>query len=409
MVLRSLASLLAVLLAFAAVPRAAAAQEPGAEPPAVLREALARAADERRLVIVQVPRGDDGAAAHMDATSWQDPSVRAFVERHVVLVRAAEPDVPALLERVHGRPATVLLPLETDGAVGFGEARGYLDAEALLTWLRRVRLLGGVGRAEHVPQEVQDAAERRYRAASRTLAKRRWAEATPELLWAWDELHWHAPSMAAVRRSFLVGELSRLAAKHEPARAALVARRDALTAVVETHAADADDVRDWAALHDVLGDLDALVAWFDAVRGRPDWAWEVDHTALELRDALVERGRFADLLAFAPDPLEEIRRDLANAREFEDLARVVRASSADLYTALLDAGRIDDAARAAQLLLDADPSSAALAALVRGGMRLGCARPEFAAWLLRAERDATDAMRRHIDKLRERLAELPPC
>ncbi len=118
------------------------------------------------------------------------------------------------------------------------------------------------------------------------------------------------PETASLRLSYVLAAWARLAEEYLPARQALVAERDRLSAQLLAAPADAVTFNDISVINDKLGDLQNTYRLFQQL---PDaLAQQVAHTALP---ALMVCGDYALARRYLPDPERHLAEAAAHLNE----------------------------------------------------------------------------------------------
>lgn len=222
----------------------------------------------------------------------------------------------------------------------------------------------------------------RHDEARLLLAEGRYAEATPEFVWLWNNMAKVAPSMGAVRRSFTAASIAKLCARHQPARKQFTAIRD-LAGQAPLH--DYETLWDFLTLCEYMGDLDVGTRWFDAHKH------ELPRTLTPmLRSFLRKAGRWEDMAQLDGDAIALLRQrqrwiteldasDDSRTREVSETS--LRKLAGELYAAKLAAGLEKDAAAVAQHALETDRTPAMRRALVATALEAKQPRAIQRTWL----------------------------
>jgi hypothetical protein len=284
----------------------------------------------------------------------------------------------------------------------FDRVVGEPSPEALLAWLDGVRAgereIDRLRAAASGPDGSVDV-RARLDLARKLLSSGALDAATAELLWLWEHMLEHEPSMHGVRLSFVLGDMSRLARQHEPAREAFVALRDRRGAAIEGKGADRRTLIDWVHLNEMLDEPEATLAWYDRVRDEPDGAELVSYVDRQLFTLLVDADRWADAGAVYAEPVVFVDQQvmlsesLGAAPESSGVSQETRQrleamrlhrlleQVAAVYAACLAAGREDEAQRIAARLREAHDGPQTHVELVDAALEAGSPRPEHLQWL----------------------------
>jgi hypothetical protein len=90
--------------------------------------------------------------------------------------------------------------------------------------------------------------------------------ATEEFLWLWEHMLQHSNSYSGVRLSFMASDMTKLAEQYEPAKVAFTKLRDAARQKMDAGSKNRDVTLDWFVLCEIVGDEDAILAWFDKAK-----------------------------------------------------------------------------------------------------------------------------------------------
>ncbi|MBS2026714.1 MAG: thioredoxin family protein [Deltaproteobacteria bacterium] len=343
-----------------------------------LDAALAQAASEKKLLLVDATASWCGPCKTMDRTTWVDPAVIDALREKALAIQIdvdAKADVAKKLN-IMAMPTVIAFRdgAEIDRVVGLhprDELLAWLDGLAHgETSLQRQR-----AEVASNPGDMQE----RMALAQMLVSANQLDEATKEYLWLWEHMLEHEPAMKGVRRSFLVMELYDLAAKHPPAREALARVRDAV-APRERTALRAEGLADWFSLNDALGERSRGLEWFDATRPKAGddklLAWLLESQVVPM---LIEANRWADAGALFAQPLKTLEEAVAllnqadhmpsdtppgfrefatkNLREVAgQLVRALRAAHRDeeAKAVAAEARKLDDSAEMSAALGDAE-------------------------------------------------------
>ena len=362
---------------------ALAGPTPGAEAgPAVFVDldfdaAMAEAELQDKLLLVDTTATWCPPCRQMDKEAWVDADVEAWIPTHAVAIQIDVGTNPVFAERhrVRGLPTMIVYK---DGRE-FDRIVGYRTARHLLQWLdgvlegrRETDLLREVAGDRAGPDGRVDV-RARHRLAKTLARDGQTTEAIEEFLWLWDNMLRYRPSMSAVRRSFMVGHMQRLAAKEPEACDAFTKLRDRYTPSVLSLKATRDEMLDWINLNQVIGDEEASVAWFDLVREDPAAETPIGWAARDLFNLLVAEGRWAEAGRLHRDPGSVARKQR------------LRWQICGLYAACLAAHRDRAADDVASVLLSVWDNAAARMALVEAALNVNQPRHHpHRAWIDKA-------------------------
>lgn len=331
--------------------------------------AKAKAAADRKWLLLDFTADWCAPCKNMDATTWRESSVVQWVMANAVAIQIdVDRDPVAKQFQIRSMPTVVLL----DGDKELDRSSGARPGTKLLQWFEAVKAGGTEIDA------LREAAKTDLQAKihlSQVLAGRgQFDDAAKEALWLWDNGLEVDPGFVGVRLSYLVSHFRELLESSPLVKEGLTKRRDALRALVSAPKPTTDQIRDFTALNDALEDPQSTLDWFDAVKSR---AAELELDADRgLVETLQQEGRWADLGVIARDPVKTLEDAFALAKEvLSELPRGMnpeavidsfRAEAAMLVFALGEAGRADDEAAARAKAMALDPSEEMKQALENG-------------------------------------------
>ncbi|MCA9001589.1 MAG: thioredoxin family protein, partial [Planctomycetes bacterium] len=275
--------------------------------------AQAQAKTQKKLLLLDAMTSWCGPCKMMDATTWVDPRVEAWVAQHAVAVQL-DMDVHTALKESLGINAFPTMVLFTADGKEFDRIVGSRNAEQMLEWLGGA--LGGekeIDRVRAALAELNASGEARTR--DRMLLAERAAdlganqEVGEQLVWLWtrkavDEAE--SQLLSTWRRGTGRNLTSEFLARFGEWRPAILAQRDARASVLREK--EATDVRsEWITLNGVLGEEDSTVVW------AAGWAIDRDARAVlrahesQLFDLLVDRELWAAAGHCLDDPLKQQR------------------------------------------------------------------------------------------------------
>lgn len=342
----------------------------------------------------------------MDRTTWRDEKVVSWLKEHAVAV-AVDVDENRELAESLGIQAMPTIIAFKDGKE-FDRVVGMKKPDVFLEWLEgmaqgKKSIEAAPRRAANKPQgapgdQGQDM-QARIGHAREMVEKGRRDEAAAEYEWLWKNMLAHSPSMYGVRLSFMAGDMKRLAAADEGAKARFTKLRDEAGAALRAEKVTADQAIDWVALNGIIQDENATLEWFDRVKDQPRWRTILGYVERPVCELLIERERWADLGMLVGDPvaslrmehqiLEQVRASVGGGEFQDDTRQQIRRQqderfltrTAQVYGGLLAAGRNKEAAAYATQARTIDSSPEMTDALVTWALKVNLARAEHAEWL----------------------------
>lgn len=359
-------------------------------------QAAERAAAENKLVFVDFFTTWCAPCKEMDATTFQDSEVAAWLARHTVALKVdaeANETNEALAERFGVRSFPNYVFIAPDGKLmdritGKRSPEEFIDAgESVLrgeNTLDRARSALAAG--------DPDDPMLRSRLADAYVEMGQDEDALQEYLWCFDEGEKHRKSYHGVRLSFLLSSIERLGRRHPPAREALFERRQAAEQRIVDGSAEYDDIAVYTSINRVFDDQEATLALYDRVKDEGsldrltlnsfkntcfdllvdarrydrivedyDVPEKVEREFDSYRRSMEAYRDFDAFLDLADEGLDEsMRKELEKLAKDEHLQDQMRQSAKDMlrrgvassYQVLIGAGRLDEATAVAQRLTD---------------------------------------------------------
>ncbi len=339
-----------------------------ADPPAVFGnltfpDAKARAAEQKRWLLVDCMAQWCKPCKQMEQSTWVDPAVVAYCQENLVTVQVDVDQQPELSEKlkIQAMPTLILF----DGEREVDRIQGSRDAKGLLEWLALTRS----GQTEVGALEAKAKAgdfEAHMRWADALVSRGKLPEATEQYVWLWDNMLEKSPAHFGVRHSFFLGELQELVQAYPPARQPFVLRFAELHKAVQNGASDLPTLTDWFTLSKLLDDGESVFRYALKTKNRKALR-PLEQNILAL---LTERKLWqpagtllVDPPALARDFVAQHKRLLATLgsaearRELQDYASErTRLRLVDLYHVCRAAGREAEAKKVRALSLQHDSS-----------------------------------------------------
>ncbi len=366
--------------------------------------AVAKAREDGRIVVIDFTAEWCGPCKQMDRITWSNATVVKWLRENAVTIQVDVDHDRATAGkfRVRAMPTVVVMRdgKEIDRAVGLK------NADSFLKWMSALQ--GGKTEAQVRKEEVEAMPEGPEKAS--TLMQERMSnaqnlammgrneQALEEYLWLWRNVHKEAPSMSAVRGSFLASYIQQFAASYPKAKVAFENERDALTPRLRERPIDREALDDWITLNEIVADQQATLAFVDEFKSEPGAADTLIWHEFRLTPLLVANGRWADAGAII-DPDREIT-SIKRTREYKaqnpgmlmpDMSGFEISRLATQYAALLAAGRKADAQGLADEAFDLYDKPRAQVAFVESAIKAGQATREHRDWLDQAAEAGHDA------------------
>lgn len=375
-----------------------------------------KATKDSKLFIVDATASWCGPCKRMEQTTWINPKVVEWFNERALAVQIDVDEQKQLSMdlKIEAMPTIIVFK---DG-VEFDRVVGYKTSDELLAWLEDVRQ--GNRAIDAVRAAAGDRSDpnakidirARYDLAGTLARTDKLDEATGEYVWLWNNIVKYDPSYSAVRLSFMVGEITSLVRRHEPARKAFADLRNQAQPAIDDGTADREVFLDWLALNKVLGDEETIIAWFDRVKDKPERLAVNEFAGDDLFDLLIKRGRWSDAAGVYADPVKSVQRGAAilHIRESSEMDDATKASirriqaqrfrtqASRMYAACLVGGKDESASRVAAILLAEQDDATSRTVLVETALKAGAPRPSQRQWL-----DEAEAKGEKATSLREQL------
>lgn len=356
-----------------------------------------------------------GPCKQLDRTTWKDEKVRTWLAGKTVALKIDAEKERALAKKYKVSAYPTILFIKADGTE-IDRIVGYRDADAFLE--EAGGALSGKDAVARAREKLKDGHENdpmlRMRVARALEEKGKLDEALAEYLWCFDHGNEHNAGFGGVRVSFLLGDISRLAKSHPPAKEALRTRRDAAEKTLMTGKSAASRPKGglavllgggrderleaasvFAAINREFGESSRTLGVYDKL-GRKKGSEAVCKLLFRhVFDDLLKARRYDDIYADCGDPMRMVDTYVDGAKgkgvfgsrdkQLRDYyKRQVVSEGGKYYEVLLGAGQPNKAAEVADKVLGVNASSSAYARLVAHSRR--AAHPEAADQLIERAR-----------------------
>jgi len=368
-----------------------------------------RAVEQQKLLLVDFTASWCGPCKKMEKDTWAAAEVRAWLDENALAIQVDVDEERELAQgfRITAMPTVVALRAGEE----FDRIVGYRDAPAFLAWTRDVQ--AGKRASDALLEESTRLREStdvkaRYELAQALARAGQPAEALVHYLWLWPATR-SEPAFGGVRLSFLLSDMARLAAEHEPAREAFGKILAGLQEQVDAVEVPSFETwQEWTAFCRSFGENERVVAWYERHRDaegrllveRDDFL--ATHIVSEVFEVLMQAERPLDAVQLYEDATGRAREAVRDHRRSEDASAGMEADLREmterfqrqklvkdlsrLHAALLLAERDAEAARVATILLEALDTPEARIGLVREGLALvKRSHPDYPRWLDEAE------------------------
>ncbi|HEX9009365.1 MAG TPA: thioredoxin domain-containing protein [Holophagaceae bacterium] len=333
--------------------------------PLSLDQALAKAAEQRRVVLVDFYTTWCGPCKLLDSTTWRDGKVVALLEQEAIPLKI-DAEKEAALSRKYAVDAypTILL-LKPDGSV-LDRMVGYQKPEAFIVSFQGA--LKGITSLDRARKAVADVGtddlkgqvDARQNLARVLMQQGRDEEALKELLWLYDDGMKRNPSSRGVRNSFLLLDWARLGRDYPPALASLRQHREAAQRQFLASPEDVSVALDLTSLNHALKEDQATLGTFDQL---PPGSPGRKLLGSAVWDLLMAQRRYADALKVrsSGDLLGEIARQESLLPKDPTIQKIFQARWLELAASGLEAlvavGRLEEAKPLVKKALAIDPSA----------------------------------------------------
>jgi thioredoxin-like negative regulator of GroEL len=390
-------------------------------------DAVARTVDTNKILVVKSTASWCQPCKLMDKTTWRDERVVAWFKDNGLAIHF-DVDEQAALARTLDIQAMPTMIAFVKGKE-FDRIVGYKPAAEFLIWLEGVkrgeRAIEAVkSRASNAPKGSEEEVDSRYDLAKQFALKGELDRATEEYAWLWVNSA-ETPGYGGVRGSFMASDMQRLASRHPPARERFLVFRNEAGERLKQDKVDRNDLDDWVVLNDVVGESSKTLEWFDLVKAEPRLTSLISSIEFRLAGLLEAQGRWSDMAALYPDPMEKLKSahqmlEMSRDRPMPDMPKeqldqmrsmdeeMFRDTAGKLHAVLLAASQEDNAMKIADESLKLDDSSAMRLALVRWALNAKEPRARHRELLDAAQQmDAKASTKSLRNKLEKSLAAQP--
>ena len=341
--------------------------------------ALAKAAEQRRVVLIDFYTTWCGPCKLLDRTTWRDEKVIALLKQEAIPLKIDAERDPALSRTYAINAYPTILLLRPDGLV-LDRMVGYQDPAAFITSFQGA--LKGITALDRARKAVVDAGQddlkgqvnARQNLARVLMQQGQHEEALKEYLWLYDDGMKRNPASYGVRNSFLLSDWQRLGRVYPPALDSLRQHREVALRLFLASPGDASLALDLTSLNHALKEDQATLGTFDQLP--PDSPGR-KMLGPSVWDLLMAQRRYADALQVRSpgDLLGEIARQESMLPKDPALRRIFQARWLELAASGLEAlvavGRPEEAKVMVKRALALDPSAETRALLEKHLQRSG--------------------------------------
>jgi len=310
---------LLILIAVGALTAFSSAKQ--ADPPFVdltFEQASAQAERTGKAVFIDFFTTWCGPCKRLDAETWPDPSVRAWIEERTIPIKLDAEIETDLAKRYAVRGYPTLLFVDASGQE-IERLIGFLPPEDFLEQAGIILDAGSTDRLIELRKEIayDSGAPARLEFVGLLLRHEKYDEALRELVWCYDIGMGEGSVFRGSRNSRVLAEFARLADVFEPARDELDRRATELLARAARNRASDQELVDLSALNAAIGRQDRSLRLIDLITKR---APESPGLAILYRanfEPLLEAKRYEDLAHRFP-PRDEL---LNTARRWQAAER----------------------------------------------------------------------------------------
>lgn len=370
-------------------------------------DALAAAAKEKKLVVVDFHSAKSEASKRLEKMTIAESGVRSFLKSKVVAIRIDLESAGELAARFRVESAPTLLfvdaqGLEVDRYIGFLEPRRFLDQS-------RGTLAGkdGIARVRAKIAAGDKNPRTRFELAELLIGRGKHEEALVELLVCFDRGAIDDPTFAETRWTEVLTRIHRLGQVWPDALSKLGERSDAAAKRIATGSPGPEDLDLVIRIDVELGRVEHLLKLYDALRSKPEVADVRKRIAPHVVVVLLADHRYAEALECIGDPAAELEKRIAACKEAAEMERCRRDAvsvGAEYFEITLGAGQAERANALVDRILTFEPKVGTYEKLMDHAVR--AREPKKAAEIGRRGIEAVTAP---ADKARLRVAlsELP--
>lgn len=264
-----------------------------------LGEAKEVALKEKKLLLLDFTASWCPPCKMMEKSTWTDDALQAWIKENAIAVQFdvdKSKEVASSLN-IRAMPTLILFTPES-GSSEFDRKVGYMDAEAVLSWLQGARSGKSVKELEQSSGGVADYFKR-FSEARQLQATKKYAEAVDQYLALWKDLGDKPGQASLLKRAVLPGQLKAIVKVYPESKTKISTVRDA--------AKSSEKWRDWLILNTVLGDNTKTLSWFDQIKKDPDKKELIKKNGSVLVAVLFSEKRWADTADYLyPDPIATV-------------------------------------------------------------------------------------------------------
>ncbi len=283
-------------------------------------EALARAAVDRRWLLVDVTDAMNPASWAAAYTTWRDSEVIGWLEKYAVAIQVDARTDPETAFVLNIDPAAVPAVLLFRYGKERLRLRGRQHPRELLQQFVRIDVADdNLALARKMLKNPERDMRDRNQLADALLRAGLLDEALGHYHWLWQHMVEVDPEMSGVRVSFMASKVAELCDRLPAARARFAEHRDAAAALASTNdRAGLEACRDFVVLNDAIDDDESTLAWLDGLDSDRRRALPDGVVVFHLLPLLYERERWQDAGGLIREPLQDLETILERAKELGD-------------------------------------------------------------------------------------------